>query len=169
MSEHAPLKAPPNYDTTRLMILPLSLKGPYLRRLIALTPTKLVFDGYFRIEPELLPIDRIICIMARKREYHIRIKGVRRGTDTSSYWYDEDVGENICLTPTEIIEMDIEILSGQLDGPTFNRTVDAITAREESVEFEERNWAARKVREDAEFQEAMKTYSFRTPSPNKNV
>jgi hypothetical protein len=169
MSSDRALLTPPDYDVSRIMIIPFLLGGIHIRRLIALTPTKLVFDGYFHIEPELLPIDRIICLIGRKREYHIRIKECKRGVGTSSYWYDEDVGENICLMPTEIIELTIEIVNKRMDGPTLSAVADAITEREESAEFEVRNQAARKVREDAEFQEAMKTYSFRTPSPNKKV
>ena len=156
MSEHTtplfkPLLAPSNYDTTRLMILPFIHAGMHIRRLITLTPTKLVFDGYFHIEPELLPIERVICLIGRKREYHIRIKEIKRGEDTSSYWYDEDVGENICLMPTEIIELTIEIVNKRLTGPAFSAVTDAITAREESAEFKERNEAARRARADREY------------------
>jgi hypothetical protein len=146
-----PLLAPRDYDTTRLMILPFLHSGMHIRRLITLTPTKFVFDGYFRIEPELLPIERVICLIGRKREYHIRIKEMKRGADTSSYWYDEDVGENICLMPTEIIELTIEIVNKRLTGPAFSAVTDAITAREESAEFKERNEAARRARADMEY------------------
>jgi hypothetical protein len=146
-----PLLAPRDYDVTRIMILPYIHGGLHIKRLITLTPTKFVFDGYFRIEPELLPIERVICLMGRKREYHIRIKGLTRGANTSSYWYDEDVGENICLTPTEIIELDIEILATQLPGPAFSDVVDAITAHEKSEEFKKRNEEARRERADREY------------------
>ena len=147
----ASLLAPRNYDVTRIMILPYIHGGLHIKRLITLTPTKFVFDGYFRIEPELLPIERVICLMGRKREYHIRIKELKRGTDTSSYWYDEDVGENICLTPTEIIELTIEILATQLPGPALRDVVDAITAHEKSEEFQKRNEDARRERADREY------------------
>ena len=147
----AALITPRDYDVTRIMILPYIHGGLHIKRLITLTPTKLVFDGYFRIEPELLPVERVICLIGRKREYHIRIKGLARGTNTSSYWYDEDVGEHICLTPTEIIELDIEIVATQLPGPAFSAVIDAITEREEVAEFKKRNEAARQAREDREY------------------
>ena len=147
----AALITPRDYDVTRIMILPYIHGGLHIKRLITLTPTKLVFDGYFRIEPELLPVERVICLIGRKREYHIRIKGLARGTNTSSYWYDQDVGEHICLTPTEIIELDIEIIATQLPGPAFSAVIDAITEREEVAEFKKRNEAARQAREDREY------------------
>ncbi len=147
----ASLLTPRNYDVTRIMILPYIHNGLHIKRLIALTPTKLVFDGYFRIEPELLPIERVICLMGRKREYHIRIKELKRGADTSSYWYDEDVGEHICLTPTEIIELTIEIIATQLPGPALRDVEEAITEREEAAEFKKRNEDARQARADREY------------------
>ena len=119
-----------------------------------------MFDGYFRIENEMLPVDRILILWKRKREYHIRITDCKRGKNTSHYWYDEDVGERICLTPTEIIELTFEVVATKLPGPAFNTLLEAIEAREESKEFEDKNWDARKTREDAEFKEAIASYKF---------
>ena len=156
----ATLRIPAGYNQDRVAIWPHSLKGPYINRLIALTESKIVFDGYFRIEDEMLPVDRILWLIERKREWHIRITSCKRGKNTSHYWYDEDVGERICLTPTEIIELTFEVVATRLSGPAFNALVEAIEAREESKEFEDRNWEARKAREDAEFKESMASYKF---------
>ena len=160
MTPEARLQIPAGYNQDRVQIWPHSLKGPYINRLIALTDSKLVFDGYFRIEPEMLPVDRILWLIERKREYHICITDCKRGENTSHYWYDEDVGENICLTPTEIIELTFEVVAKDLPGPAFNALAEAIEAREESKEFEDRNWEARKAREDAKFKAAMASYKF---------
>jgi hypothetical protein len=123
----------------RIRLWPHSLKGPYINRLIALTGSKLVFDGYFRIEDEMLPVDRILCLYGRQREWHIRITGCKRGKDTSHHWYDEDVGERICLSPTEIIELTFEVVAKSLPGRSFNDLMEAIEAREESKEFVTQN------------------------------
>ena len=160
MNPNAPLQIPADYDQDRVQLWPHSLKGPYINRLIALTDSKLVFDGYFRIEPEMLPVDRILWLIEHKREYHIRITDCKRGKDTSTTWYDEDVGGHICLTPTEIIELTFKVIAKELPGPAFNALAEAIEAREESKEFQDRNWEARKAREDAAWKEANASYKF---------
>jgi pyruvate/oxaloacetate carboxyltransferase len=84
---------------------------------------------------------------------------MKHGVDTSSYWYDEDVGENICLTPTEIIELDIEILATQLPGQVLSAIEDAIRAREDTAEFKERNESARRARTDKEYAEDVAKFN----------
>jgi hypothetical protein len=185
------LKIPATYDEARIHLQPHSLKGPYINKLISLTASKLVFDGYFRIEDEMLPIDRVLYLIGRKREYHIRITECKRGVDTSTYAYDrrvfnrmvedpalsrairgsgdrmvedpalsgakhgsgdEDVGEHICLTPSEIVELTFRVIATDLPGKALNELILAIDVREESEEFSNKNWSfrdARKEREEA--------------------
>ena len=165
------LKLPANYDESRIYLQPHSLKGPYINKLISLTASKLVFDGYFRIEEEMLPVDRVLVLTGRKREFHIRITAVRRGANTSTYAYDrrvedpalsrathgsgdEDVGEHICLMPSEIVELTFRVIAADLPGKALNELILAIDAHEETEEFSQRNWEfqrARKEREAAAF------------------
>ena len=144
------LKLPVDYNETRIYLQPHSLKGPYINKLISLTASKLVFDGYFRIEDEMLPIDRVLYLIGRKREYHIRITECKRGVDTSTYAYDEGVGEHICLTPSEIVELTFRVIATDLPGKALNELILAIDVREESEEFSEKNWSFRRVRKERE-------------------
>ncbi len=94
-----------------------SLKGPYTTNILKYTDTTIVFDGYFRYEDELITKERPVHRFLRRRcnnnddeILYIAIVGVRRGKDTSEYWSDEEAGGRICLTPTEIIELDYEVV-----------------------------------------------------------
>lgn len=133
------LRIPAEYNQDRIVLWPRSLKGPYIHHLIALTGSKLMFDGYFRIENEMLPVDRILYLIGRKREWHIRITGCKRGEGTSTPWYDEEVGEHICLTPSEIIELTFDVVATALPGEAWKALEEAITAREKSEEFVTQN------------------------------
>ncbi len=138
------LQLPENYDSSRIQIMPHSLKGPYINRLISLTANKLVFDGYFRIEEQMLPVDRVLYLMGRKREFHIYITAVRRGENTSTYSYDEDVGEHICLTPSEIVELTFRVMP-EKSGKEIDALIREIDARENTEEFSRASWEERKA------------------------
>ncbi len=89
--------------------------GPSIKKRLASTETSCVFDGYFRIESELptkFPIRRIFY----KGDVAslVQITDIRRGENTSHYFYDEGAEGMICLTPTEIIELQLVVLEANL-------------------------------------------------------
>jgi hypothetical protein len=57
----------------------------------------------------------------------------------STPWYDEEVGEHICLTPSEIIELAFEVVATALPVEAWRALEEAITAREKSEEFVTQN------------------------------
>ena len=68
---------------------------PYIREVIELTDTTLVYIGTMR--------DRLgIRYMSVDRGPHIRINvlKVEEIEDVSTYWYDEEIGYKVCMTPT---------------------------------------------------------------------
>jgi hypothetical protein len=90
-----------------------SLKGPSSGEdVLKYTDTTVVIDGYFRYETELVTKERPVHRFFWRDGEHlfVAITGIRRGKDTSEYWTDEEEGGRICLTPTEIIEMDYEVV-----------------------------------------------------------
>jgi hypothetical protein len=85
--------------------------------------------------------------MGRKREFHIRIIAVRRGENTSTYSYDEDVGEHICLTPSEIVELTFRVMP-EKSGKEIDALIREIDAREDTEEFSRANWEYTKARKE---------------------
>ena len=89
--------------------------GPGIKEWIAQTPTTYVFDGYFRIEPELpthFPLRRLMYNDTDAAL--IQITGIQRGNNTSTYFYDSEEKGMICLTPTELIELTYVVLESGL-------------------------------------------------------
>lgn len=87
-------------------------EGPFFGRTISVTDTTIVFDGYFHYDSELFSEDKPICrfIKFQGHTYVLGFTAKRTGEDTSSYFKDEDTGFDICLTPTEILELDYQVL-----------------------------------------------------------
>ncbi len=89
--------------------------GPSIKSPMTSTETSCVFDGYFRIESELptkFPIRRIFY--RGDVASLVQITEIKRGKDTSHCFYDESAEGMICLTPTEIIELQFVVLEANL-------------------------------------------------------
>jgi|LauGreDrversion4_2_1035121.scaffolds.fasta_scaffold501201_2 hypothetical protein len=108
--------------------------GPSISNVLHYTPTNLVFNGYFRVESELptsdRPIHRILYI--ENGFALIAITALKRGEDTSEYWTDEEEGQ-ICLTPTEIIELTYHVLEFPLSSKRYNEVLEQIMEEEKDV------------------------------------
>jgi hypothetical protein len=91
----------------------------HFRDIKEITETSITFDGYFRAEPELLPVRRIF--VRGKRWLLVSIDSVEELEDTSKGWYDEEEGGYIVLTPTAIIKITYRILEELKDGETAER------------------------------------------------
>ncbi len=91
--------------------------GPSVKKPIQYTDSTIIFDGYFRVENELptkFPIRRIFYRYDNNMHYLIQITDIKRGENTSHYFYDEGEQGMICLTPTEIIELTYVVLESDL-------------------------------------------------------
>ena len=143
-----------------LVNIKFDLKGPYFRRIISVTPTQIAFDGYFRYEPEVFtkekPVRRFMDFQGHA--YVLGFTAKRTGEDTSSYFDDEDAGGAICLSPTEIIELDYVVLEKD---PPQERWPEIITAiRKENEEWEEASYAAYDRRRQREWEERKKKWEI---------
>jgi hypothetical protein len=82
------------------------------------TETSITFDGYFRAEPELLPIRRIFVWGSgpTQKWLLVSIDSMEQIEDTSKGWYDEEMGGYIVLTPTALIKITYTTIQ-TLDSP----------------------------------------------------
>jgi hypothetical protein len=129
------------------------LKGPYVTKMISVTPTQIVFDGYFRYESELFTKEKPIRRFVKFQEHYyvLGFTAKRTGEDTSAYFEDEDAGGAICLTPTEIIELDYVVLEKDPSKERHREIIDEI--RRENEELREANDLAMERRMEREWQE----------------
>ena len=67
------------------------------------------FKGYYYIPEEHLPVERLL--FHNDHVYWVRIDSKKQyDMDVSGGFYDEDVGANICLTPTYIVDLTFRVL-----------------------------------------------------------
>jgi hypothetical protein len=85
--------------------------GPTFKRIIDVTERTIVFDGSFRIDAAVFQrhaVHRLFHFQGH--DYYVEILGKKTGETTSNYWYDEGEQGYICLSPTEIIELEYRVL-----------------------------------------------------------
>ena len=147
---------------------PHTATNPYIRELHSFTDTTLIFNGYFYLEPETLPVERIFFTNTdptsrSTHSYHIEILEKHSGEDTSVCGpYDEEVGGHICFFPTEIITLHYRIIQKDLSHDEIRE----ICQRLEDGEEEEtaRNDVYKRARQQREYEDSMLDYA----AANKN-
>lgn len=89
-----------------------AMRPCFFGRTIDVTSTQITFDGYFHYEAELFskenPVRRFVKFQGHT--YVLGFTAKREGEDTSGYFYDEELGAKICLTPMAIIELDYVVI-----------------------------------------------------------
>lgn len=131
--------------------------GPSIKTMLVHTETTLTFDGYFRVETELPTSDRPIrrILNYRGESYLIAITGMKRGPNTSVYFEDPFEGGNICLTPTEIIEIEYHVLEAKIPSSRYYDVLFAICEEEKALR--ETNETLHFARMDEEIAERRKS------------
>jgi hypothetical protein len=81
---------------------------PYMREVITNEPGHIVFDGYFYIEDNTVPVERIL--RTRDADYHVEIYEKTTLDDTTTSSYDEELGGYISFFQTAIIDLRYRIL-----------------------------------------------------------
>ncbi len=123
-----------------------SLMGPYALEVLEVTDTTIKFNGYFRYDDELVtkerPVHRFFS-PSRGVTHFIAITGIKRGLDTSQFSEDEEYGR-ICLTPTEIIEVDYHIVETITDKERYMDL--CVQVHEEEEKYRELNYNIRRER-----------------------
>jgi hypothetical protein len=125
--------------------------GPSVKRIVKCTESSVVFDGYFRIESDVPTSNQPIHRILHREEgpVLIAITAMKRGEDTSEYWTDEEEGQ-ICLTPTEIIELTYHVLES-LSSERYCEVMGQIMQEEKDLRI--RNEAAYNARMEKELAE----------------
>lgn len=135
-----------------------SLKGPSVKEMLKWTDRTVVFNGYFRYETELVTKDRPVHRFMHRGDdlLYVAIIGIRRGEDTSEYWTDEEEGGRICLTPTEIIEVEYEVVESN---PSKERYYELYKLmRDEEEEYRDLDEECYRERMRREREEANREY-----------
>ena len=114
---------------------PHSLRNPYILNLHSSNDTSIVFNGYFYMESDALPVERVI-LTQDDEWHHIQIVGKECGDSTSSYEYDEEEDYTMCLFPTEVITLTYRILQRNLSDEDIRSIIYRITCDEEEEEEE---------------------------------
>jgi hypothetical protein len=137
----------------------------FLSELKEFTDKSIVFDGKFRIEKKLLPIRQFMYVRNEETNtfdcHLISIDSKEVVEDTSSSFYDEDVGGYVCLSSSELIRFNYTILytfnAGDENDEKYHKEVcDEIVKEIETLII--KNEAFRDERERQENEEAMRSY-----------
>lgn len=81
----------------------------YVSKILELRNNFMKFKGYYHEEDKNFPIEKLMYY--GKQVYWIRIHTKKQyDMDVSGGFYDEDVGANICLFPSYIVELHFTIL-----------------------------------------------------------
>lgn len=128
---------------------------PYMRKVITNEPGHLVFDGYFYIEDETVPVERILRTI--RGDHHVEIYEKKTMEDTTVSSYDEEFGGYVSFFSTAIIDLHYRIL-GTLDTKEkYYAALDRIAELEKGVE--ERDQINQKNREERDYRDYLSTYN----------
>jgi hypothetical protein len=130
-------------------------RGPFALNLISFTPDTMRFNGYFYLEDETMPVERILIY--KNIAYHLEIIEKRTYEDTSSSGEnnvdpDSDPAENITFFPTNIIEIKYRIIKRLETSQELNAA--RLRIEDLTPEVERRNEPFKRAREEREH-EAM--------------
>jgi hypothetical protein len=98
------------------------------------------FKGYYHEKEENFPKEQLLCI--GQDIYWILIHTKKQSDmDTSGSFYDETIGENICLFPSYIIELTFTVLGKNPEKEKFKTIVEDMKEDEKIIqEREDEKW-----------------------------
>ena len=149
--------------------LPFLARSPYIRELLKHTENTIVFYGYFYIENEILPLERIMIY--KGIPYHIEFtKKIMKDEDKEEEVYSDDtikeeaeeiadsddsIAGRITFFPMNLIELHYKIIKVLTNDEVENvkKQID-----EKEPEVEERNNRYTKLREKREYTEMQERY-----------
>jgi hypothetical protein len=129
--------------------------NPHIKELILFDKHTIVFDGYFRLEEGVFPVHRIVYINGKW--FLVKLLSKKVVEDTSKYGeYDEELGGRICLTPTELLELEIKLLGHITSVEELKKLEAKIIEKEDSIR--KLNQELKEKREKDEYNEWRKVY-----------
>ena len=125
---------------------------PYMRKVITNEPGHIVFDGYFYIEDDTVPVERIL--RTKEADYHIEIYEKKTLDDTTTSSYDEELGGYISFFSTAIIDLRYRIVCTIQSREQYTEILDRIDSLEKEVD--DRDKVNRNAREEHGFSKYSK-------------
>jgi hypothetical protein len=135
----------------------LSGRSPFIRTLLIYTSDTLKFEGYFYLEDETMPVERLL--IHNNDVFHIEILQKLMDDDTSNSesdeeeFYNGDPEDNIVFFPTGIIELKYRVIKRLESMEEINQARDRIQTLD--AEVEARNAVFKRQREDREQEEMI--------------
>jgi hypothetical protein len=129
-------------------------RSPYISTLYDYTPDTLKFEGYFYLEEETMPVERIL--FRGDDMLHIEIlQKLEHDNDTSNSdkadFFNGDPEDNIIFFPTAVIELKYRVIKVLQSLEEITQTRDRIQALD--VDVEARNDVFTRQREEREREE----------------
>ena len=137
--------------------------NPYIRTLKSFTADTISFDGYFYLEDDTMPIERIL--IKDDTWQHIEIYEKKTVEDTSiptPTTTSNDEGDDICFFPTAIIHLKYRVIQLLNTSEEFERTKERIGRLEDAVQMRDQMLRTKRLeREQAELIERCRTMDFK--------
>jgi hypothetical protein len=130
--------------------------NPYIETIKSIQGNKITFEGYFKLEDQVMPIERI-CGISKDRKrclFHIQIlekRTVSNISKPSTHIMDKDFDHPVCLFPSFLIEMTIKIVCHIQSDQEFKEIRKSILQQDD--EIMEKNHVLRREREKREYEE----------------
>ena len=135
----------------------LTGRSPFIRTLLNYTSDTLKFEGYFYLEEETMPVERLL--IHHNEVFHIEILQKLMDDDTSNSesdseeFYNGDPEDNIVFFPTGVIELKYRVIKRLESMEEINQARDRIQTLD--AEVEARNAVFKRQREDREQEEMI--------------
>lgn len=134
---------------------------PFIRTLKSFTEDTISFDGYFYLEDESMPVERIL--IKDDTWQHIEIYEKKTVEDTStSTTTSNDEGDDICFFPTAIIQLKYRVIKTLKTSEESERAKERIGGLEDAVQMRDQPLRTKRLeREQEELIERCRTMDFK--------
>ena len=135
--------------------------NPYIRTLKSFTTDTISFDGYFYLEDDTMPVERIL--INDDTWQHIEIYEKKTVEDTStSTTSSNDENESICFFPTAIIHLKYRVIQLLNTMEESERAKERIGKLEDAVQMRDQPLRTKRLeREQADLIERCRTMDFK--------
>lgn len=137
--------------------------NPFIRSLKSFTSDTISFDGYFYLEDDTMPVERIL--IKEDTWQHIEIYEKKTVEDTSistTTTSSNDEGDDICFFPTAIIHLKYRVIQLLNTTEESERAKERIGRLEDAVQMRDQPLRTKRLeREQADLIERCRTMDFK--------
>ena len=137
------------------------IQNPFIRILKSFTADTISFDGYFYLEDDTMPVERIL--IKDDAWQHIEIYEKKTVEDTSiSTTSSNNKGDDICFFPTAIIQLKYRVIKLLNTSEESERAKERIGRLEDAVQMRDQPLRIKRLeREQAELIKRCKTMDYK--------